>query len=482
VNGQVKDRTNDRSGERIWSGASPDEVRRDLEPLIEFVEEGRDLTEIGRLLDERLAPHLMRYDLPTFQSMFNCRPEVGALFGAEWSLPWNQGVTNWQVSPGAAVLEEMACEALASLLGLPGFGGTVMYCGTYANQQALYLALHNRAEKGGFDYTTAGLEGFADHARLAVLVSEDAHFSLRHAVRLLGLGEQSLVAVGVDENRRLDTGDLRDKLAKMKETGVREPVCVVATAGTTSTGSVDPLNEIAALCTEHDIWLHVDGAYGLAYRLVPERSGLFAGAERADSVSWDPHKQFGAPIPSSLLFTRRPADLYRMALFADYFNRPDSVEPNPGTKSVPSTRPFTALPIVTSILHRGLAGVRADLAQPVNVMEALHAFLDSQTDTEPLHAPDTGIQCFRIIPAGVPPERLNELQTLIYRNLLAAGERSLSITGLGEVTALRLVSVATAVTLPDAVATVEAARAEAERIMAEDSGPWMTEADSESGS
>ena len=454
-------------------------MRRDLAPLLDFSEQGRDLGEIGRLLEERLAPHLMRYDRPTFQSMFNCRPEAGALFGAEWGLAWNQGVTNWQVSPGAAVLEELACEALAGLLGLPGFGGTVMYCGTYANQQALYLALHRLAAGQGFDYVTAGLQGFTEPDHLVFLISEDAHFSLRHAVRMIGTGERSLVPVRVDANRRLDSDDLREKLEDMRHQR-RQVVCVVATAGTTSTGSVDPIAAIADVCGEHDVWLHVDGAYGFAYRLVPERAGLFTGAERADSVSWDPHKQFGAPIPSSLLFTRRPEDLHRMALHADYFNRPDAAEPNPGTKSVPSTRPFTALPLVTSILHRGLAGVRADLAQPVAVMEQVHAFLTDQPDTEPLHTPDTGIQCFRIVPDGhpsdapgdgppsLPADRLDELQTRVYENLLAGGERSLSITSIGGVSALRLVSVATAVTAADAVAMVEAARAEAGRILADD--------------
>jgi glutamate/tyrosine decarboxylase-like PLP-dependent enzyme len=451
----------------IWSGADPEEVRCDLAPLLDFREEGRELAEIGRLLEERLAPHLMRYDRATFQSMFNCRPGEGALFGAEWGLPWNQGVTNWQVSPGGALLEEMACEALADLLGLPGFGGTVMYCGSYANQQALYLALHHRAEQAGFDYPERGLPGFAGPERLTVLVSTDAHFSLRHAVRMLGLGEHGLVRVDIDAERRMDSGDLAVRLEQAGRSEEQEVVAVVATAGTTSTGAVDPLTEVADLCAEYGIWLHVDGAYGLAYRLVPERAERFAGVERADSVSWDPHKQFGVPIPSSLLFTRRPADLHRMALHADYFNRPDTPVPDPGIKSAPSTRPFTALPLVTSILHRGLTGVRASLGRPVAVMEDLHARLEAEPGTEPLHTPDTGIQCFRIVPAGVGEERLDELQTMVYRRVLAGGERSLAITRLGETTALRLVSVSEVVTPDDAWATVTAAREEAARIVRE---------------
>jgi glutamate/tyrosine decarboxylase-like PLP-dependent enzyme len=114
-----------------------------------------------------------------------------------------------------------------------------------------------------------------------------------------------------------------------------------------------------------------------------------------------------------------------------------------------------------------MTGVRASLGRPVAVMEDLHARLEAEPGTEPLHTPDTGIQCFRIVPAGVGEERLDELQTMVYRRVLAGGERSLAITRLGETTALRLVSVSEVVTPDDAWATVTAAREEAARIVRE---------------
>jgi len=444
------------SSERIWSGASPEQVARDLEPLLDFQEKGLSLEELDSLVGERLLPHLMRYDRPAFQSLFNTFPEEGAAYGARLALEWNQGVTNWQVSPGGAVLEELCCRALCSLFGLaPGADGTVMYCGTYANQQALYMALHRKAELEGFSLAERGVAGFADPNRLAVVTSDDVHFSVRHAVRSLGLGERSLVTVGVDANRRMDSARLRQLLEELS--GERDVFCVVATAGTTSTGSVDPVAQVAEICERRPVWLHVDGAYGLAYMLVPEWRDLFDGIERADSLSWDPHKQFGVPIPSSMLFVKSGEDFGRLALFSSYFNRPAAAEPNPGLKSIASTRPLTALPLVTSIRHQGLSGVIDRLRAPLEAVRELYDYLEAQPDTEPLHTPDTGVICFRIVPAGLPEDRLDRLQWHVYETILRGGERAVSIIELGGTTALRLVAVSpsvTALALKETVAEV----------------------------
>ncbi len=451
----------EQSNERIWSGATPEQVASDLEPLLDFQEKGLPIEELDTLVNERLLPHFIRYDLPSFHSLFNAFPEEGAAYGARVELDWNQGVTNWQVSPGGAVLEEMCCRALCSLFELaPGTEGTVMYCGTYANQQALYMALHRKAEQQGFDLADEGVSGFPDPGRLAVVTSVDAHFSINHAVRVLGLGERSLVAVEVDENRRMDSAKLREALQELP--GERDVVCVVATAGTTSTGSVDPISEVADICEESGVWLHADGAYGLAYMLVPEWKHLFEGVGRADSLSWDPHKQFGVPIPSSILFARRSEDLRRLAIFSSYFNRPDAMEPNPGIKSIPSTRPLTALPLVTSIRHQGLKGVVERLRAPLEAVRELFAYLDGQPDIEPLYRPDTGILCFRIVPAGLGEDRLNPLQQHVYETILRGGVRSISITELDGAIALRLVAISPSVTIESLMETVAEVRRIAE--------------------
>ena len=444
-------------GPRLFSGAPPDQVAADLAPLVDFQREGLPMGALKALVEERLLPHLMRYDLPSFQGLFNGPLEEGAGYGAHLALDWNQGVTNWQVSPGGSTLEELSCRALCRLFGLaPEADATVLYSGTYANQQALYMALCHRAQEEGFDFAAKGLAGFRDPSRLAVAVSADAHFSMRHGVRFLGLGEEALIQIGVDGNRRMDMADLRKKLEEVRDT--RDVFCVVATAGTTSTGSVDPIHEAADLCLEHGVWLHVDGAYGLAYALVPEKADLFRGLERADTVAWDPHKQMGVPIPNSILFARDREFFRPMALFSHYWNRADAPGPNPGLKSIPSTRPLAALSLVTSIRHQGLDGLVARLRKPLVAIRALYETLLDQPDMEPLHEPDTGILCFRVVPESVQPGDLDRLQEFIYQIILQEGKRIVSVSRVGGTATLRAVAIIPEITLDALLETVAEAR------------------------
>lgn len=436
----------------IYSGASPQEVAEDLRPLIDFREQGMEAGALKQMIDKHLVPHLMNYDLPAFQSMFNAFPETGAEIGGQIALTYNQGVTNWQVSPGGAMLEELCCQSMCRLFNLPPTAdATFMLSGTYANQQALYMALHRKAEQNGFDLAEKGILGFRDPSRLVVMVSEDAHFSLRHAVRMMGLGEQGLVKLDVDQNRRIDVTQLDEKLNRLQD---KDVVCIVATAGTTSTGSVDPIAPLASTAERLGAWLHVDGAYGLAYSLVPGWHDLYTGLERADSITWDPHKQLGVPIPNSLLFVTRKEEFNRMALYSHYFNRKEDDEPNPALKSIPSTRPFAALPLVTSLRYQGMKQVIQRLRAPLIAVKELARYLGEQTDVELFHSPDTGILCFRMTPEGVPPDRLDDLQKYIFKTIMNKGKRSISMTRLAGKTLLRLVPISPAVTTHALMETV----------------------------
>jgi L-2,4-diaminobutyrate decarboxylase len=440
----------------IYSGASPEQVAEDLKPLVEFREEGLSIEALSDLIVQRLVPHLMKYDHSGFQSMFNAIPEKGAELGAQIALAFNQGVTNWQVSPGGAMLEELCCKALCKLFGLPSEAdATFMYCGTYANQEALYLALHRKAEGCGFDLGEKGLMGFTDPRRLTVLTSEDAHFSIKQAVRMMGLGEKNLVTLAVDKNRRIDMKQAEKTIKDLQKT--RDIFCIVATAGTTSTGTVDPILPMVEISRGLGGWLHVDGAYGLVYSLVPEWKELFAGIERADSVSWDPHKQMGVPIPSSLLFVNNKVDFYRITLYGHYFNREEdaSAAPTPGLKSPPTTRPLTALSLVASIRYQGLKGVIERLRAPLTAIRALVEHLEKEPDIQLAHTPDTGILCFRIRPEGVPENRLDALQEYVYKKILSEGKRSISISKLDNKTVLRLVAISPSLTLAALLETID---------------------------
>ena len=429
----------------IYSGASPKEVAKDLKPLMDFKDDGISLDELNAIIQEKLIPHLVKYNKPEFHSLYNFFPEEGADFGAKIALKYNQGVTNWIVSPGAVMVEELCCRSLCRIFGLhTGSDATFMYCGTYANQEALYLALHRKAEQYGFNLSEKGLTGFPDPGRLAVLTSVDAHFSLKHAIRMLGLGDNSLITIPVDKNRRMDVTAFNDIMNKLEKT--KDIFCVVATAGTTSTGSVDPVEPLIPVCQEKNAWLHIDAAFGFAYLLLPEKKKLFKGIEHADSICWDPHKQFGVPIPNSVLFVREKEDFKRMAIYGHYFNREDDPEPNPGLKSPPSTRPFSALPLVTSIRYQGMKKVKERLRAPLNAIASLYEYLKNEDDIEVCHEPDFGLLCIRILPNNFPENQLDRLQQHIYEKIKTEGKRSVSMTRLGNKTVLRLVALSPSVT------------------------------------
>jgi len=441
----------------IYSAASPEKVAADLQPLINFQDDGISLGELSELIEKCLIPYFVRYNRPEFHSLYNFYPEEGAELGARIALKYNQGVTNWQVSPGAVMLEELCGRVLCKLFGLSeNSDATFMYCGTYANQQGLYMALHRRAEQEGFNLAEKGLKGFKDPNRLMVVTSEESHFSLLHALRIMGLGDQSLVTIPVDNNFRMDVARLKETVGKYKKE--KDIFCIVSTAGTTSTGSIDPILPLAELCEEIGTWFHVDGAFGLAFYLIPEYKHFFSGVEQADSVCWDPHKQFGVPIPNSVLFVRRKEDFNRMAIYGDYFNREGDTEPNPGLKSPPTTRPLSSLPLVTTIRYQGMRKLVQRLRIPLMAIKSFAENLKNESDFELCHRPETALLCVRIIPKGFPAKRLNQLQQYVYEKIKVEGKRSISMTKLGDKTVLRFVALSPSVTVEALIETAKTIR------------------------
>jgi len=446
------------NSDRIYASDDPAKVARDLEPLLDFQSRGVALEELSKMIDSCLVPHFVDYSHPGFHSLYNFFLEAGAELGAQTAMRYNQGVTNWQVSPGGVMLEELCGRALCRLFKLSAAAeATFMYSGTYANQQAIYLALHHKAAARGFDFAREGLAGFPDPGRLVLVASQAAHFSLKQSLRMMGLGEKSIRTVATDRNGRMDAKALENTLLSLKNS--HDVFCVVSTAGTSSIGAIDPIAPAADLCRDMQTWFHVDAAYGLVYSLVPEREALFDGVARADSITWDPHKQMGVPIPNSLLFLQNGTNFQRMAIFSDYFNRPGESKPNPGLKSPPSTRPLAALPLVASIRHLGLDNLKQRLRAPLETVKQAAAYINSQSDLELMLQPDLGIFCVRLVPHGFPGEHLNALQKFLYDKLLTEARRSVSFTRIRDKAALRFLILTPEQTFTEIVKTLDYLRA-----------------------
>jgi aromatic-L-amino-acid/L-tryptophan decarboxylase len=214
----------------------------------------------------------------------------------------NINVTAWRSAPSAADMERLTIDWLKEMLGYPATaGGLLLSGGSLANFAGLAAA---RCAKAGVDVVRDGMA--AAGRRLCMYVSEESHFSVAKAAGMLGLGESNVRAVKTDLRLRIDLAHL-ERLVAADRTAGHLPFCVVANAGTTATGAFDPLAEVAAFARQHDLWMHVDAAYGGFAALAPSARHFFAGIEHADSIALDPHKWLYLPVGCGCVLYKDPA-------------------------------------------------------------------------------------------------------------------------------------------------------------------------------
>jgi glutamate/tyrosine decarboxylase-like PLP-dependent enzyme len=316
------------------------------------------------------------HDLPTV--MENSRPPSPRFFGyvlgsgeplaAAADLlasVLNQNVTAWRSAPAAVTIEHTVLRWLAHAVGCPGFFGSLTSGGSAANLMALAMAREAKLpanERGARPGT--------------IYASDEVHMSIPKAVALLGLGRSNLRLIPTDSEFRMRTDELARSIRLDLESG-GSPLAVVASAGTVSTGAVDPLREIAAIARHHGLWLHVDGAYGaFAAMAVPER---FWGMALADSISLDPHKWLYQPLDCGCLLFRDPATA--QAAFSHSGEYARALESDPlksfafFEESLELSRRFRALKLWLSMRYHGMAAFRdaiaADLAHAQHLAEAV---------------------------------------------------------------------------------------------------------------
>ena len=225
----------------------------------------------------------------------------------------NQNCNFWQLSPAASVIERSVLAWLGDVVGFPSTaGGILTGGGSLATLTGLATALHDRAP----DFRATGLQGGG--APLVVYTSEEAHRSVDKAAVVLGLGIDHVRHVPTDDRYRMRVDALAEAVAADRRAGLR-PFCVVATSGTVTTGSVDPLDAIADLCEAEDLWLHVDGAYGALFLLAEEKRDLLGGCARADSITLDPHKLLFASLEAGCLLVRDAAKLRAAFAFSSSY-------------------------------------------------------------------------------------------------------------------------------------------------------------------
>jgi L-2,4-diaminobutyrate decarboxylase len=304
----------------------------------------------------------------------------------------------YEMSQAGTACEAALTQHLAARLGLPeGSGGMLVHGGTIATLTALLAARQARA---GFDVWRDGAHGGPP---LALLASDQAHYSTARAAQIMGFGAAGAIAVASDERFRMRPAALVEQITAARSDG-RHPIAVVASAGTTPTGAFDPLEEIADICAAEGLWLHVDAAHGGSAALSPALAPQLAGIERADSVVWDLHKTLPFPALASLLLYARARDAYgAFAQQAEYlFRAGDAGAENLGTRTLECTRPQVSLMAYLGFAVVGSDGLRAHAERLWELGGELAALVRESPDFELAIEPECNIVCFRhTCPPGV---------------------------------------------------------------------------------
>ena len=367
----------------------------------------------------------------------------------------NQNVTAWRSSPAAVSLERGMVATLATALGCHGYHGSFCGGGSMANLMALAMAREAR------------LPANAAGARTGVVyASSEVHMSIPKAMALLGLGREQLRLIPTDERFRMSLAHLREAIASDQAAG-RVPLAVVATGGTVNTGSIDPLPEVAALCREHGLWMHIDGAYGaLAALAVPER---FAGLKAADSLSLDPHKWLYQPLDCGvLLFKDERAARVAFSYTGDYAR---SLAEDPleafafFEESFELSRRFRALKLWLSLRYHGLEAFRRAIRADLHHAQLLAQQVAVSPRLE-LSAPVAlSAVCFRYAAADPTPDS-DRLNAAILKRVIERGRVYLSNATLGGRFVLRACFVNHRTTEADVAQIVPEVLAAADEVLA----------------
>lgn len=304
---------------------------------------------------------------------------------------------NLATAAGAAdLLDQQAVRWIAELVGYPAAEGHFTSGGQTSNFTAI-LAAREQALPGVRE------DGVAGRAA-AVYCSEEAHHSVLRAVEAAGLGRRSLRRIATDDARRMRADLLAEAIAADRAEG-RIPVAVVATAGTTLTGAVDPIDDIGDVCAEHGVWLHVDGAYGLPAAATQRAGHLFAGLERADSVTIDAHKWLGLQKSCSVLLTRRSGALVAAFGHDERYMLHDQDRANPVDQTFEYSRPFRSLRLWLAMRVHGADAYRAWLDGTLANAERFATAVRQHPGFELLHEPMLSTVCFRHRPGSLDAAR-----------------------------------------------------------------------------
>lgn len=404
---------------------------------------GEAMEEILSDVERLIPPALTHWNHPSFFAYFATSSSAPGIFGELFSAAFDVKAMLWRTSPAAIELEQVALDWLRQMMGLdPGLDGIIYDTASVASMHAIAAARENLNLRTRED----GMSGRPDLPLLRVYTSDQAHSSIEKAAITLGLGLRSVCKVSTDEEFRMDPRALRRAIDDDKQNGIL-PFCVVATVGTTSTSSIDPVPAIADICAENKLWLHVDTAYAGSAAVVPEMRHILAGCERADSVVTNPHKWLFTPFDLSVLYCRH-MDVLRRAFSLvppAYLETSEAETVRNGSEyGIQLGRRFRALKLWMIIRYFGHEGLAARIREHCRLARLLADWIDESPDWELLAPVPFALVCFRACPRvegeaeAARASRLNSLNEAILNRVSASGKALLSHTRLNDRFTLRL--------------------------------------------
>src|SRR5437867_445473 len=357
-------------------------------------EEGEPFEKILADVDRLIVPGMVHWGHPMFLGYFGWTTTAPGILGEIITAPLNVNAMTWRTSPAATELETLVIDWLRQWMHLPkDFDGVVYDTASVGVMHALAAA----REEAAPSTRKRGLVG-ARAPVFRIYASEQAHSSAEKAAIALGLGEENVQRVPVDAEFRMDAAALREMIAQDGQRNF-QPLAVVATVGTTSTAAVDPVPEIAKVCHENRMWLHIDGAYGAGFAILPECESLTAGWSDADSIVVNPHKSLFVPLDFSVLYVRDLERLRRVFTLVPEYLRGDTVEAqkNYMDYGIQLGRRFRALKACVIFRSFGREGMAARLREFVRLANVLAAWIKGDDLFELVAPVSMGVVCFRYI-------------------------------------------------------------------------------------
>jgi aromatic-L-amino-acid decarboxylase len=387
--------------------------------------------------ESKVMPGITHWNHPGFFGYFATSSSVPGILAEMLVAAIDVKAMLWKTSPAATELEQVVTDWLRQMLGLSSdWFGITTDTASISSMLALAAAREARPE---LEIRERGMAGRTDLPRLRVYCSPHAHSSVDKGALALGLGLENVVKVPCDEQFRIVPDELARLIAEDRGKGYL-PIACVATVGTTSMTSIDPVPAIAEICKRENVWLHVDGAYGGVLAIVPEFRHILDGIEDADSLVVNPHKWLFTPFDCSVFYVKRPEVLKRaFSLVPEYLvTREQDDVVNYMDYGVQLGRRFRALKLWMIIRSFGVEGLIARLRAHCELAQRFAGWVEKEKDWELMAPVPFSLVCFRFAKAGVSPEELDRLNESIMHDVNASGEVFLSHTKLNGRYTLRL--------------------------------------------